>query len=302
VLRRWPDDLELHDTTADGRVLVAHSLSHLGLVAKGPGEKNEHDLSWTGMSFVTDISADGERILFLEQRQMDYEVWLRRTDGSAPTHLGPGLSFSLSPDGEWALASRPSLDAPLVLLPTGAGTERELPGKTGVLWATWTPDGQRVVFAAADPEGEARLYVQGVDGSEPRAISDEWIQAGAERPFRASPDGRWIAALGPDSVIKLYPVEGGEPRELPGVLPGDEPTAWAKDSRGVFVSRFASLPAQIFRVDLESGERSLWLELMPRDPAGIGGVYSFVLTPDGEGYAYTYMRRLDTLYLMTGLE
>jgi Tol biopolymer transport system component len=302
VLRRSPDDLRLHDTTADGRVLVATMLFRLGLSARAPGETTERDLSWIGMSFVTDLSADGKQILFVEQHKMDYDVWLRRTDGSAPTYLGPGMSFGLSPDGEWALASLPSLSAPLTLLPTGAGTPLELPGKTGVLWATWTPDGERVVFAAAEPEREARLYVQGVDGGEPRAISDEGIQTGLDRPFRVSPDGRWVAALGPDRAIKLYPVEGGEPRDVSGALSGDEPSAWSEDSRGLFVSRSDSLPAQVFRLDLESGARSLWRELMPRDPAGIGGVYAFVLTPDGAGYAYTYIRKLDSLYVMTGLE
>ena len=233
---------------------------------------------------------------------MAYDVWLRRTDGSAPTHLGPGMSLNLSPDGKWALASHPSLTSTLTLLPTGAGTPLELEGKTGVLYATWTPDGERIVWSAAGPEGEARLYVQGIDSGEMRAFSEEGIQTGLDRPFYVSPDGRSVAALGPDNAIKLYPIDGGEPRNLPGALPGDEPSGWTENGRALFVSQFGSLPAQVFRLDLESGARNLWLELMPRDPAGTGGIYAAVFTPDGEGYAYSYIRMLDSLYLMTGLE
>jgi Tol biopolymer transport system component len=255
-----------------------------------------------GRSFVTDISPDGERILFLRQDRMVYDVWLRRTDGSAPARLGPGMSFSLSPDGRWALASPPSLSSPLALLPTGAGTPRELEGRTGALWAAWTPDGQRVVWAAAGPEGEARLHVQGVDGGELRVLSEEGILTGLDRPFRVSPDGRWVAALGLDQLMRLYPLEGGDPRKVPGALPGDEPSGWTEDGGALFVSQLDSLPAQVFRLDLESGERSSRFELMPRDPAGIAGIIGAVITPDGEGYAYTYVRKLDSLHLVTGLE
>jgi hypothetical protein len=159
-----------------------------------------------------------------------------------------------------------------------------------------------VVFASAGPEGEVQLYLQDVDGSEPRAISSGGIQAGVARPFRTSPDGRWVAAVGPGSLIRLYPIEGGEPREVPGLLPGDEPSAWTGDGRGLFVGRYERLPAQVYRVDLESGERTLWDEIRPRDPAGIGRVFGIVLTPDGEGYAYTYSRSLDSLHVITGLK
>ena len=302
VLRRSPGDLLLYDTTPEGRVLVAHGLWQLGIAALAPGEKAERDLSWMGTAFVTDISADGERILFLRQGQMVYDVWLRRTDGSAPTRLGPGMSFSLSPDGRWALAGLFSVTSPLTLLPTGAGTPRQLEGKTGALYASCTPEGESVVWAADDPDDGVRLYIQGIDGGETRTISEGGIQTGIARPFHVSPDGRWVMALGPDSMIKLYPTDGGEAREVPGILPGDEPSGWTGDGRALFVSQFGRLPALVFQLDLESGTRRLWRELMPRDPAGIGNIYGFVLTPDGEGYAYTYDRGLNSLYLLTGMK
>jgi Tol biopolymer transport system component len=302
VLRRSPSEVVLYDATFDGKLLLGHGHFHLGIAAMTPDERTERDLSWMGAAFVTDISADGDHVLFMRQDRMDYDVWLRRTDGSAPTRLGPGMSFSLSPDGRWAMAGLFSRNSPLTLLPTGAGTSRELEGKRGALYATWTPDGENVVWGAADEGGGIRLQIQGMDGGEVRTISEAGIQTGVDRPFQVSPDGRWVAALGPDDLIRLYPIDGGEPRAVPGILPGDEPSGWSRDGRTLFVSQFGRLPAQVFQLDLESGDRRLWRELMPRDPAGVGSLIAFVLTPDGEGYAYTYIRYINTLYLMTGLE
>jgi Tol biopolymer transport system component len=306
MLRRSPGNLRLHDVTSDRSVLLAHVLFHVGIAVRPSGEQPERELSWTGTSFVTDISADGSQILFLEQKTMDYEVWLRGTDGSAPTRLGPGLSFSLSPGIDWALASLPSLEAPLTLLPTGPGTPREFENSTGVLYATWTPDGKSLVSAVADREGQARLYIQDIQGGEARAISEEPVQAGVDRRFYVSPDGRWVAALSPELMPRLLPLEGDEPRDVLGARTGDAPCGWSEDGRSLFVAqtrrRVSDQPGRVDAIDLASGERRPVLELMPRDPAGIGGVFAPVLTPDAQGYAYSYMRRLDTLFLLTGVE
>jgi serine/threonine protein kinase len=300
VLRRSPGHLTLHDTTSEGLALVSHYIFHVGIAAL-PSGGDERDLSWGEVGFVTDISADGGHILFMTLDEMVYDAWLRHTDGSAPTRLGSGVSFSLSPNGKWAMAGLLSRSSPLTLLPTGPGIPRQLDGKSGALFADWTPDGRSVVWAAAGAEGETRLYIQGIDGGEISAISAEGIQTGVDRPFHVSPDGRWVAAIGPADEIKLYPTDGGEPREVSGALPGEEPSGWTQDGGALYVSQTGVLPAQIFQLDLRTGDRSLLYELMPRDPAGIAGVFSFVITPDGKGYAYSYARYLDSLYLVSGL-
>jgi serine/threonine protein kinase/Tol biopolymer transport system component len=302
VLRRLHQDSTLHDVTAEGQVLVSHGDFHVGVSVKPRGQSHEHDFSWMGTSFVTDLSADGEWILFMEQRGMEYEAWLRRTDGAPPTRLGTGMSFGLSPDHRWALSCLPSLSAPLTLLPTGPGSPRKLTGSAGVLWAAWMPGGESVVWAASNPTGDVRLYEQEIDSGEARLIFEGAVELGALQPFLVSPDGEWVALTAPGGRILLYPLAGGEPRELPGSLPGDQPSAWTEDGRGLYVSRLETIPAQVFRVDLEDGSRTLWREFAPRDLAGIGGLYTLLLTPDGKAYAYSYVRRLDSLYLMTGLE
>jgi hypothetical protein len=302
VLQRSPDELTLHDATPDGRLLESHGTFRLSVAVKVPGADLERDLSWMGTSFATDLSADGRHVLFMEQRGMDYETWLRATDGSAPTRLGPGMSFGLSPDGEWALASIPSPEAPLTLLPTGPGTPRGLPGSAGVLWAAWLHDGNRVVWASSGPRKTVRLHIQNIDGGEPRQVFDGPLEVGPVVPFRVSPDDRWVAAREADGAVVLCPLEDGAPRKVAGSLPDDQPSSWTEDGKGLFVSRVDDTTTSFFRLDLDSGARKLVCELRPRDPAGIVNIHPCIITPDGEGFAYSYLRQLDTLYLVTGLD
>ena len=59
----------------------------------------------------------------------------------------------------------------------------------------------------------------------------------------------------------------------------------------------------IFRVELESGRRTLWKTLSPADPVGVefaGG--AAVITPDGRSYCYSYLRRLGDLFILDGLK
>ena len=281
-------------------------LSDLSITARAPGDPLERDFSWLSQSFVTDLSADGMSILFCERSLSDslsYEVWLRHLDGSAPVRLGPGCSYELSSDGKWALSRRESLSAPITVLPTGAGEAWVLQNDLGVLWASWVPGGQHVVLAAVGPDDDVHLYSQEIAGGPPSLISDEAVQASQVSPCRVSPDGQRVAALGADGFIKLFPLDGGESRPVPGVEQYEIPLRWSEDGRSLFVWRLSSdLPARVDRLDVETGERSLWREFTPTGPAGVRGIVSLIPTPDGRAYAYSYFRGLETLYLLSGLK
>ena len=60
-------------------------------------------------------------------------------------------------------------------------------------------------------------------------------------------------------------------------------------------------PFANIRIDLKTGQRQFWKELMPAEPAGIHGVAPY-LTPDGKTYAYGYRRTLSDLYVIEGLK
>ena len=104
----------------------------------------------------------------------------------------------------------------------------------------------------------------------------------------------------------LYPFEGGEPLEIPGLDVDDAPLAWSEDGRWLYVrSGGGRFPMKVLRLDLRTGARQPWLSLMPADPVGVlvGNPHYYVnLTPDGRYYAYWYERQLSDLYLAEGLK
>src|SRR5262249_38880058 len=164
--------------------------------------------------------------------------------------------------------------------------------------ANWLPDGKGILFAGNEPGRGSRLYVQDLAGGPPRPITAEGVSL---QWHGVSPDGRTVAALGPDQKVVLYPFDGGAPRAIPGVNVGDEAIRWFGDGRSLFMYRRGSLPARVERVDVSTGARSLWRELSPSDPDGVTNVVRIRITPDGASCAYSYQRLLSDLYLVEGL-
>lgn len=269
-----------------------------------PGETAERNLSWLDWSFPTDLSEDGKTLLFEEQgagtRGDHYDIYLRKTDGGAAVRLGEGRGLAVSPDGKWVLCASAVTRAQLLLLPTGAGTPRTLEAgeKSYGFAGGWFPDGRRVAVAASDGAGGARLYVMEVTGGKPKAISPEGVAIFGKS---ISPDGGLVAALGPDGRIALFPTAGGPPRTLPGQVPGDQPVRWTPDGRALYVAESSRLRTRIVRLDVVTGRRETWKELVPADPAGVSLIAPFHLAADGRSYVYSYRRLLSDLYLVQGL-
>jgi hypothetical protein len=138
-----------------------------------------------------------------------------------------------------------------------------------------------------------------VDGPKPRPITPEGVSLQGVRPV--SPDGKTIIAQGPDRRFMLYPSEPGEPRPVPGIQNGEGPIRWTADGRAIWVYRSNEVPAKVYRVDVTTGERALWKELTPPDPAGVLLIGPILMTPDGKSYVYSYRRTLDELFLVEGL-
>jgi hypothetical protein len=55
-------------------------------------------------------------------------------------------------------------------------------------------------------------------------------------------------------------------------------------------------------MEIASGRRELWRELLPPDPAGVISIRPPVLTPDGSVCVYSYGRFLSSLFLVEGLK
>ncbi len=304
LVLRVPGALTLHDVSRDGRVLLAHEHAREGIAGVSPGDKTERDLSWHDWSRPVDLTADGTTFLFDETGEgggASYAVYLRATDESPAVRLGDGHALALSPDGKWALSTPQSEPAQLVLLPTGAGTPREIP--TGafdaVLRAAWLPGEERLLFSANEPGRALRLYVQAVEGGTPRAITPE--NTGAD--WAVSPDGLRVAAVNARGELVAYPVDGGgEPAPIPGAAAGDSPVRFSPEGRSLYVlARGGGVACEIDRLELATGRREAWKTIAPPDPVGVYGIPRLLLSADGGSYVYAYVRLLDDLYLVDGL-
>jgi serine/threonine protein kinase/Tol biopolymer transport system component len=304
-----PGGLTLYDISKDGKVLAAQHNARMGVLVLTTGQSKERDLSWLDFSWPVDLSDDGQHLLLIEQSEAsgpNGSVYVRKTDGSSfPVRLGEGLPLAFSPDGKWALSLLPSPTPQLLLLPTGPGEMKRMPRGSITSYqldAAFFPDGKQIVFGGSETGHEARLYMQDMEGGNPRPISPEGVSLSLSVQNPISPDGKSVAALGPDGKMRLYPVEGGEPREIPAMVQGEVVARWSADGRSLFVYNFHELPSKLFRIDLLTQRRELRKEFMPSDPAGLMEGMDVVLTPDEKSYAYGYSRNLSKLYLIDGLK
>jgi eukaryotic-like serine/threonine-protein kinase len=311
LVARMPGTLMLFDIFHDGRILMGRASWRRELMGTLIEGGKERDLSWLDYSYPADLSNDGKTVLFDEEgvgggarygktQELTYSVYVRSTDGSAAVRLGEGSAEALSPDQKWVIAQIPGSPAQFRLLPTKAGEAQPLTNDSiNHNSARWLPDGKKFVFSGNEPGRGGRLYVQEVTGGQPLPIAPEGVNGTA---FAASPDGQMVAAIGPDLKGYLYPTSGqGEPRPIAGLEPGDLPTSWSQDARGLFVYQTGEVPAKVYRVDLTAGKRVLWKQLVPGDPAGVATIGPILVTPDGKSFVYGFHRTLADLYLVEGL-
>jgi Tol biopolymer transport system component len=305
LLARVPGSIFICDTYG-GRALVIRSIDRMSITAFAPGDTEEKDLSWLDLTEAMDLSDDGKNLVFSEVGEgggATYGVYLRKTDGSPAVRLGDGDAQALSPDGKWVLGIHLSAPARLDLLPTGAGQPRDLknPGIEHYHLANWFPDGKHVLFAGDEAGHGMRLYIQDIEGGDPRAFSPEGVDL-IRGSRSVSPDGKTVFGFGPDGKVSLYPVDGGPARAIPGLAEADRPIRWSGDGRFLYVAERQGVSANVQRLDLSTGRKDPWKALTPADPAGVLSVKPVQITPDGKYYAYSYFRALNDLYIVDGLK
>ncbi|MGA8493305.1 MAG: protein kinase [Terriglobales bacterium] len=299
LLAREPGTLTLQDVARDGRVLLTRDVPRVGMVGMTAGSNKERDLSWMDWSAPKDLSADGKTLLFTESGEAggeNYGIYLRQTDGSPAVRLGDGNGFALSPDTKWVIGGLPKPPVQFFLLPTGAGEARPLThDNINHMWTRWFPDGKRLLFAGDEPGKGIRLYVQDINGGPPRAITAEGVNSSQ---FAISLDGRQVVFVGPDQKPSLLSFDSGELRAVPGLNVEDAPISWAADGHSIFVYRLGEVPAKVDKVDLNTGRRQPWKQLVPPDVSGVTDISAILITPDGNNYVYEYGRTLSDLYLV----
>ena len=93
----------------------------------------------------------------------------------------------------------------------------------------------------------------------------------------------------------LFPIQGGDGRPVPALVPADIPLQWSHGGRYVYtvdnVDEGTRAAVDVFRVELARGDRTLWKTLMPPDPVGVEDMRrTVVITPDAQSVPATPIR------------
>jgi len=295
-------EVRVQDISQEGRTLFIRGNRRRGIAGLFPGQKGEIDLSWQDWSLAGTISPDGKWVFFSEEGDgggPKYSAYMRATDGSPAIRLGDGTPYSVSPDGKWVASIIPGEPQQLSLLPTRSGDIRNIsqPGFNYDL-GLWLGDNRRLLVIGNEPGKATRTYLQSADGGPPTAVTAEGVAA-----FSLWPDGKSVVAARDDNTWTLYPLDGGQAKDVKALffLPALAGSV-ARSERYLFAALGSEVPEKIYRFDPVTGEKQLWKELAPIDRAGVYNVAVLSVTPDARWYVYSYVRDLSDLYMAEGLK
>lgn len=298
-----PGTLTLHDVDLSGQALISRDAMRAGGIGLAPGDTKEHDLSWQDWTVPTDISEDGNLMLFIEAGEAgggEYAVFTRDTTGTSAVRLGQGSAYSLSPDGKWALVLRQNMSPPdLVLLPTGVGQQRGVPtGNVIPFTGEFFADSRRLLIEGHEPGHAPRIYSTTVEGGQPRPVTPEGYGLG---PYAhaISSDGKRVATVTGDGIA-MVSLDGGDPQPVRGAQPGETPIRWT-NGNALLVGKRGETSCSVSRLDITTGNRTLWKTVAPTDVAGVVGVACPRIAADEQHYVFGYTRNLSDLFLVEHL-
>ena len=310
-----PSRVKLLDADASGNLLISSTSVRREMIVRAPGSEVDTNLSWLDWSTPQILSSDGRLVVFQEgmlSTEDGYAIYLRETGGGPPLLLDYGSVMALSPDSRWiALVKRQSGEDPeLVLVPTGPGQPRTLEigdlrlRQHGDAWVAGSSpsDPGALLFVALEGNGAPRLYhLPLTDGATPRAVTPSDF-ALAPLGHTASIDGQRVIANPAEGAAVEFDIDGGGPRPVPGIEPGDLPLRFDPDGVHLYIQTSSTAPVQIVRVDTRTGRRTLWRELSPIDQAGIFIADYVRISADGAAHTYSNRRVTSRLMLMEGLQ
>ena len=298
--------LVLHDLAPDGRGLLERATLRSEMLFRRAGEPEDRDLSWLDFSAPEGIAPDGGTLLFYESGQgggADYSTFLRKTDGSMPVRVGSGRALALSPDGRWVLSVSLRKPDSMDLTPTGPGENRKLqvPGVAAHEAAGFVGGDGRIFVTGRDAAGKRATWITDIAGAAPRRLPLPEGHILTQNTF--SPDGgHFVTSCPKEGEPCLYDTATGNPAPLRGVQKGWWPVGWDARGRLYFRDRSKRLPETLWRVDPATGRATFLAELAPRDRAGVLAVMGVLVANGGEAWAYSVMRRLSELHVVTGVK
>jgi Tol biopolymer transport system component len=322
VVLHVPTGLVVKDTSRQGRVLLARDDITVDTIGLPPGASKERSYSWYGWTGLSDLSGDGQYLVFAEggTSGTDWGMYIRKTDGSPAVRLGTGAYGKLSPDGNWvAFAWDPKIRTDedpehaqddqflsvgvIRLLPVGAGEQRDLPlpKLAAVNVAGWLPNGTPIFLAEA-PGRPPRTWAAPLDGTPVRPLTPEGVLA-----TLPTPDGKYLLCNDPGRITALYPIAGGAPVKVQ-IPASAEEIGWDTSGKKLYIGeRVVEDGAQtgwnISLLDPYTGRAQPWKQItFQSDRSGITRWHTPLISRDGKVYAYSYGRSMAQLYVVEGVQ
>ena len=276
--------LRLHDIALDGderRILGTLDAWRLRANAGG------RDRSLSEVSFVCDLSPDGEQVLIGELGAPSASIgaYLASYTTGRRLRLGPGFPIAISPSGQH-VAVNVREPKRLVVYSTSSGEAPSLAAPGFVTFARWIDERSLVALFAG------RLWRLAV-GAEPLALTP----TGGE--FALDPARRRCAYIDKRArrrALRVLDLGTGEARVLVDDMGDAEVCGWLAEP-DVIAVRSATTPIVVERVDPASGARTPHATIQP-PLTGLKAVDSFVLHRDGVRHAFSYGQELSQLFVM----
>jgi serine/threonine protein kinase/Tol biopolymer transport system component len=298
-----PQGTRLMDIAGDGRVLLCSEELKTEISGIDPATgKERQGLAWFNGSGLGDVSADGKAILFDEWGGPAgplYLVVYRKLDGSAPTALGEGAIPKFSPDGTTAAAPLLTRPPQLALHPIGTGESRRLALGDIVNFTSvaWFPDGKHVLLQGSKEGQPLRTYEMDLQGGKPRELGPADFTGVA-----VAKDGQKIAGRNGAGEAVVFNRETQKVQLIRGIGPQDIIEKWTKDGQALLVTTSTPWEAQMYRVEVESGKRTLLQKIELSEKAGSMFNLRAQYVEESKTYVYNTRRVLGSLYVVEGLE
>ena len=273
--------MRILDLTADRRALVTSDAWRLRAMA------GDHDRSRSEVSYVSDISADGNTVAIGELGDLEAGngAYLVPYAGGHALRLGAGFPVAISPSGTRVAANvnEAELRQLVVYSTTSADTPR-IQTPSFVTYGRWIDETS--LYALSHDKEIWRIAI----GAAPVRILDN---AGR---FTLDAKHERIAFIDPDGVLKVW--AHGAVTTLAKLGRAIEVCGWLASPDAIVV-RTTTTPMQLERIDPVTGARSPHMTIQP-PLTGLKAVDTLVLHPDGVRYAYSYGQEISQLFLMTG--
>jgi len=294
-----PHRTRIFDIASDGRLLLSNEQYRREIVGVKPSDGNvAQRLEWFNTSGMVDIAADGKAITFVEYVGPLYLVAYRKLDGSPPIALGPGAWPKLSPDGATVAAILLSHPPQLALHPLRTGESRNLAlaDVVDVIHVSWFPDGKHLLFIGATEGQHLRTYKIGVDASKPEELGPAGFTG-----IAVSGDGKQIAGRTAEGRAVVLNLESQKLNVVSGIEPVERFEKWSQDGKALIVTSTTPWAAQIYRVEVSTGKRTMLQRIELNEKAGSNLNLGVSYAENSKAYVYYTRRVLGTLYIVEGL-